>query len=38
MNEVLECLTISGEFDFMLKVVAPTWMNITLSCKQAEQH
>ena len=22
MNEVLECLTISGEFDFMLKVVA----------------
>ena len=21
MNEVLECLTISGEFDFMLKVV-----------------
>jgi Lrp/AsnC family transcriptional regulator, leucine-responsive regulatory protein len=22
MNEVIECLTISGEFDFMLKVVA----------------
>jgi DNA-binding Lrp family transcriptional regulator len=22
MSEVLECLTISGEFDFMLKVVA----------------
>ncbi|RYZ58047.1 MAG: Lrp/AsnC family transcriptional regulator, partial [Chitinophagaceae bacterium] len=22
MNEVLECLTISGQFDFMLKVVA----------------
>ena len=22
MNEVLECLTISGEFDFMLKIVA----------------
>ncbi len=29
-NEVIECYSISGEFDFMLKVVAEIWKLIMI--------